>query len=180
MVLSVDRVVIKQTARDFHASRTTVRKWWRRSMEEGYQGLQERSRRPRHSPLATPLKERRHLVDLKSKYKRLGAGQIRTIEHLSRSARTIRKIWREEGVSSRRRRRKTRTKQNLREMKRKWRLFQQIGEDTKDLCDISEYYLPMKSLGLPTIQYTAREVTTGLLFMGFAQERSLTNSVLFG
>jgi transposase-like protein len=179
MVMSVDRVGIKQTARDFHASRNTVRKWWRRWQQEGYRGLQELSRRPRHSPLAVDKQERQQLVALKGKYKRLGADQIRIREHLSRSARTIRKIWRQEGVSSRRRRKKTRTKQNLRAMKRGWRLFQQIGEDTKNLCDIPEYYLQMKSLGLPTIQYTARDVTTGLLFMGFAQERSLTNSVLF-
>jgi transposase len=179
MVLSVDRVGIKQTARDFRTSRNTVRKWWRRWNEDGYKGLDGRSRRPRHSPLATPPEEREHLVALKARYKRLGADQIRTIEHLSRSARTIRKIWRQEGVSSRKRRKKTRTKQNLRAMKRQWRLFQQIAEDTKDLCDIPEYYFQMKSLGLPTIQYTARDVTTGLLFMGFAQERSLTNSVLF-
>jgi transposase len=180
MVLSVDRVGIKQTARDFHTSRTTVRKWLRRWMDEGYAGLQERSRRPRHSPLATPPEERERLVALKSKYKRLGADQIRIIEGLDLSARTIRKIWRQEGVSSRKRRRKSRTKQNLREVKRQWDLFQQVAEDTKDLWDIPEYYLQMKSLGLPTIQYTARDVTTGLLFMGFAQERSLTNSVLFG
>jgi transposase len=180
MVVSVDRVGIKQTARDFHTSRTTVRKWWRRWQEEGYLGLEERSRRPRHSPLATPAEEREHLVALKAKYKRLGADQIRQIEHLSRSPRTIRKIWRAAGVSSRKRRRKSKTKQNLREMKRQWELFQQIGEDTKDLWDIPEYYLQMKILGLPTIQYTAREVTSGFLFTGFAQERSLTNSVLFG
>ena len=179
MVLSVNRVGIKQTARDFHTSRNTVRKWWRRWVEEGYRGLEGRSRRPRRSPLATPSEERERLVALRSKYKRLGADQIKTIEHLSRSARTIRKIWRQEGVSSRKRRKKHRTKQNLREEKKKWALFQQVGEDTKDLWDIPEYYLQMKSLGLPTIQYTAREVSTGLLFMGFAQERSLTNSALF-
>jgi hypothetical protein len=156
-----------------------VRKWWRRFNVEGYRGLEGRSRRPHRSPLATPAEERERLVALKAKYKRLGADQIKTIEHLSRSARTIRKIWRQEGVSSRKRRKKHRTKQNLREMKRRWRLFQQIAEDTKDLWDIPEYYMQMKALGLPRIQYTARDVTTGLLFMGFAQERSLTNSVLF-
>jgi len=180
MVLSVARVGIKQTARDLHASRTTVRKWWQRWIEEGYRGLEERSRRPRHSPLAVPEHERQQIVSLRTKkYKRLGADQIRIKEKLTRSARTMRKIWREEGVSSRKRRRKYKTKQNLREMKRQWGLFQQIVEDTKDLWDIPEYYFLMKLLGLPTIQYTARDVTTGLLFMGFAQERSLTNSVLF-
>jgi hypothetical protein len=179
MVLSVERVGIKQTVRDFHCSRTTVRKWYGRWLEGGYRGLRDRSRRPHHSPRATPPEERRHLVALKKRYKRMGAEQVRAKEGLTRSTTTIRKVWREEGVSSRRRRRKHKTKQNLREMKRRWRLFQQVAEDTKDLVDIPEYYLQMKALRLPTVQYTARDVTTGLLFMAFAQERSLTNSVLF-
>jgi hypothetical protein len=178
MVLSVERVGIKRTALTFRASRNTVRKWHRRWQSLGYRGLEELSRRPKHSPNAVPEAERIALVGLKGKYKRMGADQIKIKEHLARSPRTIRKVWRQEGLS-RRRRKKTETKQNLREAKRHWRLFQQIGEDTKDLCDIPEYYTQMKALGLPTVQYTARDVTTGLLFMGFAQERSLTNSTLF-
>jgi transposase len=178
MVLSVERVGIKRTARVFKASRNTVRKWHRRWQSLGYRGLDEISRQPRHSPNAVPKAERATLVALKRRYKRMGADQIIVREHLTRSPRTIRKVWRQEGLS-RRRRKKTQTKQNLREMKRRWRLFQQIGEDTKDLCDIPEYYLQMKALGLPTMQYTARDVTSGLLFMGFAQERSLTYATLF-
>lgn len=179
IVLSVEKVGIRKTARVFHVSRTTVRKWHRRWQEHGYQALSARSRRPRHSPHATPPKERRKLVALKRTYKRLGADAIRTIESLSRSPRTIRKIWREEGVSSRKRRKKHQTKQCLREVKKRWALFQQIDEDTKDLWDIPEYYGQMKRLGLPRVQYTARDVTSGLLFMGFAQDRSLTNATLF-
>jgi transposase len=179
MVLSVEKHGIKATARSFRCSRTTVRKWHRRWREQGYRGLEARSRRPHHSPNATPPRERAELVRLKKKYKRLGADAIKVIEGITRSARTIRKIWREEGVSSRRRRKKYKTKQNLREEKRKWRLFQQIDEDTKYLNDIPEYYCQMMKLGLPRFQYTARDVTTGLLYMGFAQERSLTNAELF-
>jgi transposase len=178
MVLSVDRGGIKQTALAFKASRNTVRKWYRRWHELGYRGLEERSRRPRHSPSAVPEAEREHLVNLKKRYKRMGADQIKIKEHLTRSPRTMRKVWRQEGFS-RRRRKKPQTKQNLREVKSRWRFLQQIGEDTKDLWDIPEYYPQMKALGLPTIQYTARDVTTGLLFMGFAQERSLTYTTLF-
>jgi transposase len=179
MVLSVEKYGIKATARLFRCSRTTVRRWYRRWQEHGYQGLEERSRRPHHSPNATPAAERKKLVKLKRKYKRLGADAIKVLEGLTRSARTMRKIWREEGVSSRRRRKKYKTKQNLREEKRKWRLFQQIDEDTKYLTDIPEYYFQMMKLGLPRFQYTARDVTTGLLYMGFAQERSVTNAELF-
>ena len=140
MVLSVDRVGIKQTAKAFRTSRNTVRKWWRRFNVEGYRGLQARSRRPLRSPLATPPEEREHLVALKSKYKRLGADQIRIIEGLDLSARTIRKIWRQEGVSSRKRRRKSRTKQNLREVKRQWENMirrESEGLDTATYCLIS-------------------------------------------
>ncbi len=179
MVISVEKVGIKQTARAFHTSRNTVRKWYRRWQTQGYNGLQDRSRRPKHSPMAVPDEERRFLVALKHKYKRLGAEQIKLIEGLSRSPRTIRKIWRQEGVSRRKRPKRYKKKQNLRQIKKQWRLFEMIVEDTKDLRDIPEYYTQMKALGLPTVQYTARDVTTGLLFMGFAQERSLTNSVLF-
>jgi transposase-like protein len=52
MVLSVERVGIKRTARAFKASRNTVRKWHRRWHDQGYRGLEELSRRPKHSPAA--------------------------------------------------------------------------------------------------------------------------------
>ena len=179
MVLSVERQGIKATARSFHTCRNTVRKWHRRWLEQGYKGLQDLSRRPQSSPNATPAQERQELVRLRTEYKRVGADTVKAIKGLSRSARTIRKIWREEGVSRRPRRRKHRTKQNLREVKKRWRLFQQIDEDTKYLNDIPEYYSQMMARGLPRFQYTARDVTSGMLFLGFAQELSLTNATLF-
>ena len=37
----------------------------------------------------------------------------------------------------------------------------------------------MKTLNLPKVQYTFREISTGILFLGFANNRSLTHSVLF-
>jgi transposase len=179
MVLSVEEYGIKATARYFQTSKNTVRKWHRRWHELGYQGLEEHSRRPLHSLNATPLEERTDLVRLKQKYKRLGAEAIKTIEGLHRSSRTIRKIWREEGVSTRPRRKKYRTKQNLRAVKKEWKLFQQVDEDTKYLNDIPEYYPQMMAQNLPRFQYTARDVTSGLLFLGFARELSLTNTTLF-
>ncbi len=178
MVISAEKVGIKETARCFHTSRNTVRKRYRRWRSQGYKGLEDLSRRPKHSPMATPDEERRYIVELKHKYKRLGREQIKIIEGLSRSPRTIRKIWREEGVSSRKRPKKYKKKQNLRHFKKEWKFLQMIVEDTKDLHDIPEYYPQMKALKLPTVQYTARDVSTGMLLMRFAQERSLTNSTL--
>jgi transposase len=179
MVLSVENRGIKATAQYFQTSRNTVRKWHRRWRKEGYRGLEELSRRPHHCPNATPPAERRMLVEFRHTYKRLGAEAVKTIKGLHRSTRTIRKIWREEHVSSRARRKKYITKRNLREIKKHWRLFEQIDEDTKYLNDIPEYYPQMMARGLPRFQYTAREVTSGLLFWGFAQELTLTYANLF-
>jgi transposase len=179
IVTSVERIGIRETARQFHTSRNTVRKWVRRWRDAGYSGLADQPRRPKHSPWATPPEERRKLVKLKKKYKRVGAETIKAIESLPQSPKTIRKIWREEGISSRKRRKKHQTKHNLRAIKKQWPLFHQIDEDTKDLKDIPEYWPQMKLKKLPTHQYTARDVTTGLLFMGFARERSLTYAELF-
>ncbi len=170
---------IKDAARVFNTERNTVRKWLRRYEMCGYTGLEDLSRRPQHSPGATSPENRKELVKLKKKYKRIGAEQIKAIEDVPVSAKTMRKIWREEGISSRKRRKKHVTKQNLRDVKKEWALFQQVDEDTKDLIDIPEYWLQMKKNDLPKVQYTARDVTSGMIFLGFADERSLTYAALF-
>ena len=179
MVICIEKHGIKPTARYFKTTRNTVRKWWRRWIKYGYKGLEELPRRPHNSPMATSSEDREKLVKLKKKYKRIGADTIKVIEDIPISAKTMRKVWREEGISSRRRRKKHVTKQNLREVKRQWELFQQIDEDTKDLADIPEYWPQMMKKGLPKFQYTARDVTSGMTFFGFADERALVYATLF-
>ena len=51
--------------------------------------------------------------------------------------------------------------------------------DTKDLDDIPAYWTQMRAAHLPVVQYTAREVVSGLQFVAFAQERSLMYATLF-
>lgn len=180
IVLSVEQCGIRETARRYGTTRNTVRKWYRRWINGNrrYNTLLGRSKRPHRCPNAISKKDREYIKELKKEYKRLGADQIKVKEDISISARTMRKIWRDEGIS-RRRRKKHETKQNLREEKRKLRLFEQIDEDTKDLNDIPEYYIPMMQKRLPVVQYTARDVTSGLLYMAFGRERSLTYATLF-
>jgi len=71
------------------------------------------------------------------------------------------------------------TKQNLRQIKKQFGLFECSCEDTKDLSDIPEYWPQMKRSRLPKVQYTFREVSCGIQFLGFADERSLTHTTLF-
>jgi len=179
VVVYADNYGIKPAAKHFNTTRNTVRKWQRRFKELGYNGLMELSRKPHSSPAATSNEKRKQLVKLKKKYKRMGADQIKHIEKLSQSARTMRKIWREEGISSRKRRKKYITKQNLRKVKKEYALFKQVMEDTKELHDIPEYWAQMMHNSLFKMQYTFREVSTGLMFLGFADQKSLTYSTLF-
>jgi len=170
---------VKPTARVFGTSPPVVRKWLTRFKKQGYAGLSDLSRRPHHSPRATPEHIKEHIVALRKTYRRLGAEQVKTLEKLPQAPKTIRKFWREAGVQRGRRKKKYIVKQNLREVKKRFYLFQQSCEDTKDLFDIPEYWPQMKRLNLPRVQYTRREVSCGILFTGYANERSLIHATLF-
>jgi hypothetical protein len=170
---------VKPAARRFHTSPPVVRKWATRFQTEGYSGLEDHSHKPHHSPRETPQPVKDHVIALKAKYKRIGAEQIRTLEKLSLAPKTMRKIWKEAKIPSRRRLKKHIVKNNLRAVKKLFQLFQFAMEDTKDLMDIPEYYLQAKIHHLPKVQYTFREVSCGILFLGFAESISLTHAQLF-
>jgi len=179
MVIYALKHGVKPTARIYHTTPKTVRKWLKRFSQGSYQALEDLSRKPKHSPKAVSEKLAKYIVSLKAKYKRLGAEQIKVLENLPVSSKTIRKIWRKYGVSSRKRRKKYITKRNLREVKKKFKLFEKCCEDTKDLSDIPEYWPQMIRKHLPKVQYTFREVSCGIQFLGFADECSLTHATLF-
>jgi transposase len=179
MVIYAKEHGIKPAARIYGTSPKTVRKWIKRLKQNRYEALADLSRRPKSSPRALSDSLRNHIIKLKAKYKRLGAEQIKILENVPVSAKTMRKTWRKAGISSRQRRKKHVTKQNLRLVKKQFALFERACEDTKDLCDIPEYWPQMIRLRLPKVQYTFREVSCGVQFLGFADERSLINSELF-
>ena len=68
---------------------------------------------------------------------------------------------------------------DLAEWKCSWALFRQISADTKDLKDIPRYGPQMQARDLPAVQYTAREVRSGLQFLAYASRRSAPASELF-
>jgi hypothetical protein len=107
-----------------------------------------------------------------------GALRIKRGFNLSISEKAIRKIWKEKKLVEKRRR-KHKTKNDLRQIKARWRLFQQTDIDTKHLYDIPEYWIQMKRHHLPLFQYTAREVVSGMMFVSYATECTLTYATLF-
>lgn len=136
---------VKPAARQFSTTVKTVRKWLRRWQPGSLRGLEDRSRaplRPRRG--ITPL---RQAVRLKLRLPSWGALRMKRDFRLPLSEKALRAIWRDEGLLERKRR-KHQTKRCLREVKRRWRLFEQVSVDTKDLCDIPELWAQARRLAL--------------------------------
>lgn len=169
---------LKAAARTFHTTRPTVRKWVRRYQQEGPKGLVGRSRAPHRQPRKTPADIEAALVDLRRQLPTFGARRLIREFDLPLSHRALERIWRAHGLLHKRRR-KYQRKQDLAALKATWRLFQQLSADTKDLNDIPRFWPQAQRLRLPLIQYTAREVRSGLLFLSFARRRTAGASQLF-
>jgi transposase len=169
---------IKPTARLFATTVPTVRKWLRRYQHHGPSGLIEHSRAPHRQPRKTSTEIERRVVALRQQLPTFGARRLIREFDLPLSHRALERIWRAHGLM-RKRRKKYQRKQDLAHVKAEWALFQQISADTKDLDDIPHYWPQAQQLGLPVIQYTAREVRSGLLFWSFAQRRNAAASAVF-
>jgi len=169
---------IKAAARAFRTTVPTVRKWRRRYEGQGLKGLQELSRAPHSCPHKIVGALAQRVVDLRRQLPTFGARRLQREWELPLGHTAISRILREHGLLPRRRR-KYQKKQDLAAVKETWALFQQISADTKDLDDIPHYWPQMRARGLPVVQYTAREVRSGLQFLAYASRRSAQASTLF-
>lgn len=169
---------VKPAARAFKTTPKTVRKWLSRWEPGSLRGLEDQSKAPKSRKCKIPPAQREKAIQLKGRLKSWGAQRIKDQFGLKISEKAIRKIWKEEGLLKKKRR-KHKTKNDLRQVKAQWRLFEQTDIDTKHLYDIPEYWPQMRQHHLPKYQYTAREVVSGLQFLAFAQECNLTNATLF-
>ena len=161
-----------------YAPAVTQEKWLRRFQQLGLKGLREHSRAHLQCPHKTSPEIEQQVLALREKLPTFGAARLKREFDLPISHMAIQRIWREHGLI-RKRRKKYKRKQDLASVKATWRLFQQISADTKDLCDIPLFWPQAQSLHLPLVEYTAREVRSGLLFWAFAQKRSAAASAVF-
>jgi len=169
---------IKPAARAFATTVPTVRKWLRRYQQQGPSGLVAQSRAPHRQPRKTSPEIEQQVVALRQRLPTFGARRLIREFDLPLSHRALERIWRVHGLL-RKRRKKYQRKQDLAAVKATWRLFQQISADTKDLCDIPHYWPQAERFDLPWVQYTAREVRSGLLFLAYAERRSAAASAVF-
>ena len=142
---------VKPTARFFSTTVPTVRKWLRRFKQHGPSGLREHSRAHHHCPHKTSAEIEQQVLALRQKLPTFGAARLKREFDLTVSHMAIQRIWREHGLI-RKRRKKYQRKQDWAAVKATWRLFQQISADTKDLCDIPQFWPQAQSLHLPLVE----------------------------
>lgn len=169
---------IKPAARLFSCSSNTVRKWLRR-FDGTLASLESMSRAPLRSPNKLSVEAEREILKAKKKLPTWGAARLKRDMELPYSEKAIRRVLKEHGELRKWRRKKSQTKRCLREIKKQWDAWQQISTDTKYLDDMPEYWIQARKHNLPKHQYTARDVSTGALFLGFADDLSITYATLF-
>lgn len=169
---------VKPAARAFGTTAKTVRKWLSRYRQERLSGLHELPRIPLHCPHKTPPALEKQVVRLRKQYPFMGAKTLKREHDLPCSHEAIRRILREHDLVKKRYTKQKR-KQDLRNVKRHWKLFGQLTIDTKELKDIPHYWPQMKNLALPKYQFTCREIRSGLMFLGYAHEKSAYYACLF-
>jgi hypothetical protein len=108
----------------------------------------------------------------------MSSKRLKSEFNLPCSHEAIRRILHEHNLIKKRHK-KHKRKRDLRRIKKRWKLFNQITVDTKELKDIPHYWPQMKTLGLPKYQFTAREVRSGLMFLGSANHCTAYNACLF-
>jgi transposase len=178
LIKSVRIIGVKPTARLFDTTPKTVRKWLSRFRQERLTGLNELPRIPHHCPHKTSPALEVKIVVLRKQFPFKGSKRLKREHNLPCSHEAVQRILNQHGLT-RRRVKKHKRKRSLREVKKHWKLFGQISVDTKDLKDIPHYWPQMKTLKLPKYQFTAREIRSGLMFLGFANEKSASNACLF-
>jgi transposase len=169
---------IKPAARTFFTTPKTVRNWLRRYQQERLAGLNELPRIPLSCPHKTSPKMEQKIVALRKQYPFMSAKRMKRELNIPCSHTAIGRILKEHGLTLKRKK-KHKTKKDLREVKRQWKLFGQFSVDTKELKDIPHYWPQMKNLNLPKYQFTAREIRSGLMFLGYAHEKTAYNACLF-
>jgi len=185
---------ITQVAQEFQTTRKTVRKWVRR-FKGALSSLKNHSRAPKEPHQYLQARTQELVVQFRNDYPSLGYDYIH--HYLLKqghkeipSKKSCYAIWRKHGLLPPRRT-KQEKKKDLRAIKAKYKPFEKMQIDVKELRDIPNILDQSLSLGLigqrelpnpyglPMYQYTARDIKTGALFVTLAYEHTRHTAAIF-
>jgi len=181
IVRYADEHGIKPAVEHFAVTRKTVRTWLRRWRADNRapRSLQDRSRAPKTCPHKTSRKIEQMILQARKEAPCLGAHRLKDFCQIPASVGAISRILRQHNLT-RRRKKKYQKKRDMREAKARFNPFEENQVDVKYLNDIPFYVKQMwRNPDLPRFQYTWRDVKTGGLFLGFANELSQAHACCF-
>jgi transposase len=165
----------RKTAKLLNINIKTVIKWVKRFNEGGLDNLKDRKRAPkRHGNKISPEMENK-IIELRNNTN-FGARRLKYEKNLEVGVSAIYRVLKENNLIKKHRR-KYMKKRDLREIKKKLKPFEQIQVDIKYLDDMPHFYKYYKLFDLPRYQITARDVKTGMLFLFYAYEKSISSTV---
>ena len=169
----------KPTSREFKTSVKVVRKWVNRYVKEGISGLNDRSRKPHHSPnKCTPSLENKIIKLRKQTKHKFGAKRLIERFSLNCGKSCVQRIIKQHKLT-RKKKTKKQKRNELWSIKKLMGVFEKIQIDVKELTDISMYFYHYNRHNLPKYEFTARCVKTGATFVCFAKSNNAINAAAF-
>ena len=185
---------ISLVAREFKTTRKTVRKWVKR-FNGAIGSLVNLSRAPLNPFRHIQARTEELLIAFREQYPSLGYDYIHYYLHERGckeipSKSTVYDIWRKHSLLPKHYK-KHEKKKDLRAIKAKYKPFEKIQIDVKELKDIPNYLDQSLALGikrakelpnrygLPMYQYTARDVKSGALFVALAYMHNRHTAAIF-
>lgn len=163
--------------REFDCSINTVIKWVDRFEQEGDQGLFDKSRAPNNVHNKMSKEEEEYIVKVRERTG-YGAKRLKYYYDIDWSEGAIYRVLKQNNCIEEQKK-KHEQKRDLRAIKRQYKAFERIMVDVKHLQDIPNYWAQMMDKSLPKYQYTARDVKTGALFLGFGDSYCVPYSEIF-
>ena len=182
IVESAKLIGIKPTARKYNTTNKTVKKWVKRFKLNGKAGLKDKSKKPVRSPNEILAYWKFKILEeckrLKDNNKRIRAKKIKDKLNIPYSLPTILKLLKKNDYLKTKNTKRKRNK-DLRYIKKKYKAFEKIQVDIKELQDIPEFYSHLIDFKLPKYQFTARCVKTGAMFISYGYEKTCSNATTF-
>lgn len=162
----------KPAAKHYGCDVRTVRSWRKRFELQGAGALQNQSRAPHRCPHKIPPEVEEQIIQKRKIAPCYGPKRLKFFNpSLKASEGAIYRVLKEQDML-RKVRKKYRVKQDLRDVKARYRSLTHLQEDVKHLYDIPYYWTQMMAQRLPKYEYTIRDAKSGFTMVAFANEYS--------
>lgn len=173
-----ERYGVSEAARRLDTTRKTVRLWRDRYRKDKECGLKNLSRIGQNHPLKMPESVQNAILNERKIRGNPGAQTIINNLKLNYSAKTVNKVLKRAGLTSKHKTR-YRKKKDMRAIKAGYKPFEKIQVDIKYYNDIANQYEAYQKQAIPKFQITARDYRTGMVFMGFTNHKDVISTSIF-